>query len=360
VPDIRVRIRDQEYPIRIQAGALDDLGEFLLEVGRPTRIVVVSDETVATLYEDRALRSLSRSGLEADGVRVAPGEASKSLDVAASLYTALLERRIDRKSIVIALGGGVVGDLAGFVAATILRGIDYVQVPTTLLAQVDSSVGGKTAVDHPLGKNLIGAFHQPRGVLTDPTTLTTLPRPEFVAGLAEVVKTAMIRDAEFLTFLEGHTRELAALDADALTRAITRCCEIKADVVAADPCETTGVRAILNYGHTIGHALEAITDFSTYRHGEAVAVGMVAAALIAAARGLIDEALVRRQSALLEALGLPTSADELRDDRLIAALSRDKKVEGGRWRFILPTGPGRVAIFDDVTESDVRQALAGC
>ena len=357
MPTIHVRLPEADYPILVEPGALEGLGDFLADLAKPTRVVVVSDENVAALYGKRALASLGRAGLSADLATVPPGEGSKSLQTAGDLYTVLLQRGIDRKSMVVALGGGVVGDLAGFVAATILRGIAFLQVPTTLLAQVDSSVGGKTGIDHPLGKNLIGAFHQPRGVLTDPTTLRTLPRAEFVAGLAEVVKTAMIRDIAFLEYLETHTAELLRLDPAALTEAVTRCCRIKADVVAADPREETGLRAVLNYGHTVGHALEAVTGFSRFRHGEAVAIGMAVEASIAARRGLIDEELLHRQNTLLEILGLPTRADELRNPDLVPALSRDKKTEAGRWRFILPTGPGRVDLFDDVSETELRRAL---
>jgi 3-dehydroquinate synthase len=357
VPQIEVRLGEQSYPIEIEAGALARLGTFATALRRATKAVVVTDANVGLLYEAPVRAALAAAGLAVDVLTIPPGEDSKSIAVAETLYTALLERRIDRRALLVALGGGVVGDLTGFVAATVLRGVDYLQAPTTLLAQVDSSVGGKTGINHPLGKNLIGAFHQPVGVLIDPATLTTLPCAEYVAGLAEVVKTAVIYDAPLFTFLEEHVRDLLALDPETLTRAVTRCCQIKAAVVEADPRETTGLRAILNYGHTIGHALEAVSGYGRYRHGEAVAVGMTVAARIAATRGLIDAAFADRQTALLEALGLPVRAAELADARLVPALSRDKKVEGGRLRFVLPVAPGRVALFDDVSETEVRAAL---
>lgn len=358
MPRVDVHLGERAYAILIEPGALTGVGAFVSGLGPPTRVALITDGNVRPLYEGRAVASFREAGLDVHTLLIPPGEGSKSLDVAGTLYTGLLEAGIDRKSIVVALGGGVVGDVAGFVAATVLRGVDCVQVPTTLLAQVDSSVGGKTGINHPLGKNLIGAFHQPRGVLVDPTTLGTLPQGEFVAGLAEVVKTALIRDAHLLAYLEDHTDDLLALDAAALTHVITRCCRIKADVVEQDPRETSGLRAILNYGHTVGHALEAVSGYGRYRHGEAVAVGMVVAARIAVARGLVDRSLAARQSALLQALGLPTWADELASGGLITALYRDKKAEAGRWRFVLPTDAGAVAVFDDVTEDEVRRAVA--
>lgn len=358
MPEIQVHLGEAGYPIRIEPGCLSALGPFVRDRLQPTRVMVITDDHVAALYEGTALESLARAGVTAQAVRVRPGEASKSLETAGALYTALLSAGIDRQSAIVALGGGVVGDLAGFVAATVLRGIALVQVPTTLLAQVDSAVGGKTGLNHPLGKNLIGAFHQPRGVLIDPRTLATLPRGEFVAGLAEVVKTALIRDAALFAWLEAHTDAVSRLDPAALTHVVTRCCRIKADVVQEDPRETTGLRAILNYGHTVGHALEQVSGFGRYRHGEAVAVGMMAAARVALNRGLIDEAYLARQAALLAAFGLPTSADELTAPDLIAALYRDKKTEGGRLRFVLPVAIGRVALFKDVTEEEVRRAAA--
>lgn len=358
MPDIRVELGERAYPIRVEPGSLAGLGAFVADLAAFTAVVIITDETVGGLYGAAAGKSLDGAGFRTQVLTVPPGEASKSLAVAETLYTSLLEAGVDRKSAVVALGGGVPGDLAGFVAATVLRGIAVVQAPTSLLAQVDSSVGGKTAVNHPLGKNLIGAFHQPRGVLIDPATLTTLPRREFTAGLAEVVKTAYIHDADFVAFLEARAADILALNPEALTGVVTQCCRIKADVVQADPRETTGLRAILNYGHTLGHALEAVSGYGRYAHGEAVAVGMTAAARIAAGRGLVDAAFVERQSALLRALGLPIEADELADERIVPALYRDKKAEGGRLRFVLPTAVGSVALVDDVTEDEIRRALA--
>jgi 3-dehydroquinate synthase len=273
------------------------------------------------------------------------------------IYERLLKARLDRKSVMVALGGGVVGDITGFAAATYMRGIDFAQVPTTLLAQVDSSVGGKTGVNHRLAKNMIGAFWQPRLVWVDVQTLRTLPRREFLAGLAEVIKYGIIRDEDFFDFLEGNRDRVLEMDDDSLARIIGRSCEIKAEVVSRDERES-GLRAILNYGHTIGHAIETVTSYRKYLHGEAVAAGMGVEASISKTMGLIEEDQVARIKALIEAYGLPASAPEVRGlDALLSTMQLDKKTVSGELTFILPEKIGAVRIERGVPASVISETL---
>jgi 3-dehydroquinate synthase len=273
------------------------------------------------------------------------------------LYAALVATGVDRRSVVVALGGGVVGDLAGFVAATYMRGIPYVQVPTTLLAAVDSSVGGKVAVDLPEGKNLVGAFYQPRLVVIDPEVLASLPPRELRAGLAEVVKHGVILDAEFFAYVEAHADGILAQEAAVLAAVIRRCCELKARVVSADERDE-GLRAILNYGHTFAHALETVTGYQRFRHGEAVALGMVAASLLAEEMGKVAPEVTRRQVALLRRLGLEVRLPaEFRLDELLACFRRDKKTLSGRLRFVLPVGLGEVEVVAEPGEELIGRAL---
>ncbi|HAU38059.1 MAG TPA: 3-dehydroquinate synthase, partial [Phycisphaerales bacterium] len=276
---------------------------------------------------------------------------------AGELYDRALEARMDRHGVIVALGGGVVGDLAGFVAATYLRGVRLLQVPTSLLAMVDSSVGGKTAVNLPRGKNLAGVFHQPEAVAVDLDTLLTLPAREYVSGLAEVVKYAVIRDRGFLEELERGTVALVARDAGVLQAVVARCCRIKAAVVGKDERES-GLRAILNYGHTLGHAIETVGGYGALLHGEAVALGMTAANHIAVSRGMLDAAAAGRVRAALERLGLPTRHDALDADEIWRIMQHDKKNVGGKVRMILARALGRVDIFDDIAPDEVRQAVA--
>jgi 3-dehydroquinate synthase len=269
----------------------------------------------------------------------------------------MLEEGSDRKSTVVAVGGGVVGDLAGFIAATFARGLDFVQVPTTLLAQVDSSVGGKVGINLPGAKNMVGCFWQPRGVLIDVDVLQSLPEREFSAGMAEVVKYGVIQDAEFFGFLERHVDAINARDAAVLTQIVERCCRLKADVVEQDERELTGVRAILNYGHTFCHALEAATGYETLLHGEGVAIGMLCASRLAERLGRIDATLTKRQKDLLESFGLPTALPEVSHEELIELMYHDKKVERGKLRFVLPSRLGHVEVVRDVSSDDIRTAL---
>jgi len=315
---------------------------------------------VAAFYQAPVLAGLTAAGFSVQSAVLPPGETTKTLAQAERLYDAMLRADVDRGSIVVALGGGVVTDLAGFVAATYMRGIAWIALPTSLLGQVDASVGGKTAVDHPECKNLVGAFHAPAAVLADVRTLATLPDEELRTGLAEVVKHAVIRDAALMDLVESHTDALLMSDPVTLEEVVARNIRIKVDVVAADEREA-GLRRILNYGHTVGHAIEIALRAAgrPTTHGRAVALGMVAEARLAARRGLLDPATVDRLGRLLARLGLPTTLADLPDaDRLLDLLRHDKKAEGGRLRFVLPTAVGAVTEVDDVAPQEIRDALA--
>jgi 3-dehydroquinate synthase len=320
--------------------------------------VIVTDTNVDELYSEAVAQQLVEAGSEVDILAVEAGEASKSAEVAAELWEQMLEQGTDRKSVVVAVGGGVVGDLAGFVAATFARGLRFVQVPTTLLAQVDSSVGGKVGINLSGGKNMVGAFWQPRGVVIDVDTLDTLPEREYRAGLAEVVKYGVIQDAEFFAFLEANVASINDRDRPTLTRIIERCCRLKADVVEQDEREETGVRAILNYGHTFCHALETATGYEQLLHGEGVAIGMLCAARLAQRMGRVDAAFTRRLRDLLAAFKLPLTVPEVDHDDLVELMYRDKKVDRGKLRFVLPTRMGHVECVCGVKTEDIRVALS--
>ncbi len=295
IETIRVSLGERSYPIEIGTGNLAEAGAFLKELGGQGHAVLVTDSNVEPLYAARGRRQLRGGGLDVDLLVVDAGEPSKAAAVAEAAWEKMLELGADRKTVVAALGGGVVGDLAGFVAATFARGLRFLQVPTTLLAQVDSSVGGKVGINLSGAKNMVGAFWQPLGVLIDTAVLGTLPRREYVSGLAEVVKYGVILDAEFFRYLEEHVAELNARQPAALRHVIARCCRLKADVVEADERETGGGRAVLNYGHTFAHALETVTGYGELLHGEAVAIGMMCAARLAERLGRVDAAFVERQ-----------------------------------------------------------------
>ena len=355
---VRVSLAERSYDIQIGGGLLATLPAFLRERSDTDHAIVITDETVETLYADAAGDALVDEGWEVDLLVVEPGETSKSTDAADDLWNALLAEGADRQSIVIALGGGVVGDLAGFVAATFARGLDFFQVPTTLLAQVDSSVGGKVGVNLPGAKNLVGAFWQPRGVLCDVDVLQSLPDREYRAGLAEVVKYGVILDADFFAYLEKNVDAINRKDASVLTTIVERSCRLKADVVENDERELTGLRAVLNYGHTFGHAFEALGDYTAMLHGEAVAAGMRCAARLAARLKRIDQAIVDRQENLLGDLHLLVEPPEADGEELIRLMHRDKKASAGRLRFILPDRIGHVELVGDVHDDDVLAALA--
>jgi 3-dehydroquinate synthase len=352
---VTVALGERSYPIHIGQGILDDVGALLRQQPVSKRTVVITQSPIRATYGERVIRSLRTYGFEAEGFEVLDAEEAKSLAWLEKVYDRLIDLRLDRRSPVIALGGGVVGDLAGFAAATYMRGIPFVQIPTTLLAQVDSSIGGKTAVNHPRGKNLIGAFYQPRLVLIDVDTLQTLPPRELRSGLAEVVKYGVIAAPALFQQLEARAADVLRGEADLLVQVIRDCCQIKADVVASDEREG-GLRAILNFGHTFGHAIEAATGFATYTHGEAVAIGMIWATELSRRLGMCDADLLDRLRSLLQTLGLPTALQEavpgIRD-----ALLMDKKAVGGRLRFILVEGLGKVSIRGDVPAELVEEIL---
>ena len=355
---VKVDLADRSYDVHVAAGELAGLGEFAAELGGVHQVTLVADDNVARLYGEKAMDSLMAAGLVTTLIQFPAGEAHKTLATIGSLYNQLFAARpaIDRDCLVVALGGGVTGDMAGLLAATALRGLRWLQCPTTLLADVDASVGGKTGIDHAAGKNLIGAFHQPLGVLVDVETLVTLDDRELRSGLAECVKHAMIRDASLLDFLQAHAEPIAARDADALVELIARNVEIKASVVSADERES-GVRAHLNFGHTVGHGIETSLGYGQVTHGQAVALGMVAACAIAEDKGLLDATVRRRLEATLTALGLSIRCEGLDAAEIWRIMQHDKKARGGRPRFVLPTALGEVDIFDDVTDLQVRRGI---
>jgi 3-dehydroquinate synthase len=356
VSAIHVRVRSAsrrtEYPIVIQPGIVSELEAHLKALAPTARRVIVSSPRVW-----QCLRSQVEAGLPgAEIVLVADGERAKHLRSVEALYDRLLDLRADRRTIVIVVGGGVLGDLAGFAAASFLRGLPLVQVPTTVVAQVDSAIGGKVGVNHPRGKNLIGAFHAPLAVLTDPSLLATLPKRELRAGLHEVIKYGVIASTRLFTRLERDLSRILDCEADALVPVIAECTRIKARVVSIDEHET-GLRRILNFGHTVGHALEAVTGYRRFLHGEAVGWGMLAAAEIARARGALPEAAATRLAALIDRVGARPPVSDLSAAECSEATKRDKKVVGGTLHFVLPVAIGRTDIVQDVIPREVVRAL---
>jgi len=353
VETLTVELAERSYPILIGAGLLQDSA--LLGQHVPGRdLLLVSDTTVGPLYARALEQSLSDRRLVQ---AVLPdGESHKTLATVSRLLDVLVANRFGRDATIVALGGGVVGDTAGFAAACYQRGVAYVQVPTTLLAQVDSSVGGKTGVNHPGGKNLIGAFHQPVAVVADTATLATLPEREHRAGLAEIIKYGLIRDAEFFAWLEASMDRLLAREPGALAQAIRRSCEIKAEIVGRDEREQ-GERALLNLGHTFGHAIEAATGYSSWLHGEAVGAGLAMAAAMSRARGTLQAEQVERVRVLLERTGLPTAAREVRAASALEHMRIDKKVKAGRIRLVLLRGIGDAYVTGDYPDADLRTTL---
>lgn len=353
---ISVDVPQQSYEIAIAAGSLDQLGSWCTRLNLGKKILLVSNPTIFRHYGERAIASLSAAGFEVAQQTLSAGERYKTLTSVQKIYDAALENRLERSSTMVALGGGVIGDMTGFAAATWLRGINFVQVPTTLLAMVDAAIGGKTGVNHPKGKNLIGAFHQPRLVLIDPQVLSTLPAREFRAGMAEVIKYGIIWDAELFTLLE-RLDGLRTLDVDVLEEILRRSCQAKADVVSKDEREA-GLRAILNYGHTIGHAVESLTGYRLVNHGEAVAIGMVAAGQLAVHLNFWDKADAQRQDDLIQKADLPTQLPAGLDiEAIIDTLQTDKKVKAGKVRFVLPTQISAAIVTDQVPPDVIRQVL---
>ena len=352
---VRVDLGEKSYPIYLH----DDwktLFQKASEYLKSEKVLIITDEHVSPLYCRETEEMFQSNGSKTFTAVVAPGETSKSLQAAEKLYTAALEAGLERSSLIIALGGGVIGDLAGFVASTYMRGIPFVQIPTSLLAQVDSSIGGKVAVNHPQAKNIIGSFYQPKCVLMNLRTLTTLPDRELSTGMAELLKHGIIRDETLLKWLEANMDSLMARNIDLLTEAVFRSCEIKAQVVSRDEKEQ-GLRAILNFGHTIGHAVEAASGYGTLTHGEAVAIGMVAEAHIAHILGRIDREYIERIKRVLLRAGLPVTVPDPDSGRLLEWMRHDKKNVHGKILFVLPTAPGKVEVFRDVRTEVILEAL---
>lgn len=344
---VKLNLPHHHYEIRIESGALDHLGAWVRQAAPHERSALLHDAALPSSHTSSALRSLESAQWRVTAHAVDSGEPNKSLETVKSLYDVLLDAKLERRSPVIALGGGVTGDTVGFVAATYLRGVPFIQCPTTLLAMVDASVGGKVGVNMPQGKNLIGAFYQPKLVVIDTLTLKTLNQRELRCGLAECVKHAVIRDGELFDFLEENLDNILSLDTDTLVELVRRNVAIKAAVVMEDETES-GVRAHLNFGHTFAHAIEATRGYGEYHHGEAVSLGMLAATRLAADAGRCDAALLQRLTTLLDRIGLPTSADDLAPtEQLVETMRVDKKVADGRIRLVLPDGLGAVSIVSD-------------
>jgi 3-dehydroquinate synthase len=396
IQTIRVNLAERSYDIAIGAGNIAEAGQFLADRAKVTHVVLITDDNVHKPYAMEVAGSIGEQDIDVDVVCVEPGEESKSIEVAESLWQGLFDLGADRKTVVVAVGGGVIGDLAGFIAATFARGLRFLQVPTSLLAQVDSSVGGKVGINLPTAKNMVGAFLQPVGVLIDTATLATLPANEFRAGLGEVVKYGVILDAELFDYLERNAVALLEHDRDVLAHVIARCCRLKADVVERDEHEESGLRAILNFGHTFGHAFETLswkvsplpsgerpgvrasqeeialsscsphpnplpkgegTVAGTILHGEAVSIGMVCAAQLAARLGRVDAAFTTRLQSLLEVFGLPVDVPNLDRQQILDSMMHDKKVQHGRLQFVLPDRMGHVELVGDIGKGEMLAAL---
>jgi 3-dehydroquinate synthase len=356
MPTVRVNLGERSYDIAIVSGEGVGLGPFARQRCRGSLAFIVGDENTRP-HAEAAAASLAAAGFRTALEVLRSGEAQKALPVASRLYDRLADLNADRKTLVVATGGGVVGDLAGFVAATFNRGLPLLMVPTTLLAMVDSSVGGKVGVNHPRAKNLIGAFHQPQGVWIDTATLATLPEREYRSGLAEVVKYGVILDADFFAWQEANAEAMLRREAEAVRHLVAQSCRLKADVVEKDEREETGLRAVLNYGHTFAHAFETIGGYGAWLHGEAVSAGMVCASRLAERRGLIPAEVTALQVRLLERFGLPVVPKRWPVEDLLRVMRSDKKNVAGRLRLVLPRRLGEVALFDDVVEEEVQRTL---
>ena len=353
---LHVALGERSYPIHIGRGLLTQ-PELILPYLKRKQVAIVTNTTVAPLYLEKLAQPLRDAGVKVISIVLPDGEAYKNAATLNLIYDALLENRCERSTTVIALGGGVIGDLAGYAAATYLRGVPFIQVPTTLLSQVDSSVGGKTGINHPLGKNMIGAFYQPQLVLADIDTLSTLPERELSAGLAEVIKYGLIRDEPFFKWQEANMQKLLALDTEAMSYAIYRSCENKAEVVAADEREA-GERALLNLGHTFGHAIENAMGYGVWLHGEAVAVGTMMAADLSRRLGWLNAADISRISAIFEEARLPVIAPALGVERYLDLMGLDKKVVDGKIRLVLQQGIGKSLVTSDYDMALLKATLA--
>ena len=351
---ILVPLGKKSYEVTIEAGIRNKINEELLKIGvkNNRKILVISNKEISDLYIKEFLKNLKENNYQVQIFLIKAGELHKNLETLIEIYNFAFEFGLDRNSLIIALGGGIVGDITGLAAATWLRGIDYIQIPTTLLSMVDSSVGGKTAVNHPKGKNLIGAFHQPKAVFIDPETLKTLPKREFNAGMAEVIKYGVIKDKELFEFLENekNKNKLINLENECLIKIINSSIKTKSHIVSKDEQEH-GVRAILNYGHSFGHVIENLCGYGEFLHGEAISIGMKIAGGIALEKGLWSNEEFIRQDNLLKSYSLPTKIPKINKKEVITILMGDKKVRDGKMRFILPKGIGEVDIYDDIVDS---------
>ena len=356
---VRVDLGENSYDIFIGHCLKDEIIKFIQAKGYSCHALVVTDTNVGALYGETVLQILKEAGLQPVLYTVAAGETSKSMEILEGIYTKAIEWKLDRKSPIFALGGGVVGDLTGFIAATYMRGVPFIQLPTSLLAQVDSSVGGKVAVNHPLGKNLIGCFYQPDAVFMDLDYMKTLPEREIYTGLAEIIKYGIIYDESFFCFLENHVEEILALHSETMMHIIARSCEIKALVVGKDEKES-GLRRILNFGHTMAHAIEQETKYTRYNHGEAVAVGMIGAAYISQFMGYIEEKTVQRIKQLIDALRLPQQAEGCTADNMYESIFHDKKTIQGKVHWVLMQSIGSVVVENEIPETVVRDSMGKC
>ena len=355
---VDVGLKEHGYPIYIGTDFLTRVGEMMKPFARSSKVFVITDNLVGALYLPMVKTSLEQAGFTVFDLVVPQGEASKTFDRAKELLERILKTGCDRQSVVVALGGGVVGDLAGFCAALLLRGVDFIQIPTTLLAQTDSSVGGKTAVNTAVGKNLVGTFHQPKAVFIDVSTLKTLDPQQILAGFAEVVKYGLALNADFWNWLVDNGESVLALDDTVLSSAVEQCCRINTAVVEADEFEETGLRALLNYGHTIGHAIESVSGLrGSILHGEAVAIGSVLAAYLSADLGLCDAGLPDAVAQQYEKWGLPTRFDALKVSELMTAMHRDKKTTGSHLNFVLLEGIGSGVLVHDIEPDAVIKVL---
>ncbi len=352
---ILVPLKNNSYEVIIKTGIINCIGEQLIQLGikNDRKILVISNKEISNLFGEKFLKNLSVKNFKAEILHIKAGESNKNLHTLSEIYNKAFEIGLDRNSLFIALGGGIVGDITGLAAATWLRGIEYIQIPTTLLSMVDSSVGGKTAVNHPKGKNLIGAFHQPKAVFIDPETLLTLPERELKAGMAEVIKYGVIKDKVLFEFLESPENQdkIINLDNETLTKIIYRAIKTKSDIVAEDEKEN-GIRAILNYGHSFGHVIENLCGYGEYLHGEAISIGMRIAGDLAAEKGLWSIKNSLRQNNLLQVYDLPVSIPKLNKKEVINILMGDKKVRQGKMRFVLPKDIGEVGIYNNIKNSE--------
>lgn len=356
---VNVNLGDRSYKIQIEAGLIANLGQWLRSSGVNSNPMVIFDQNVFECYGNKVLESLRIAGFLCPHTLIlAPGERAKSSQVLETIYTEAIQACMDRKSPIVAVGGGVIGDLAGYAASTYLRGVPFFQVPTSLLAHVDSSVGGKVAINHPLGKNLIGTFYQPFGVLIDPEVLTTLPQREYLSGIAEVLKYGFIADSDFLKYLLDNRERVLMRNPEVLGSVIAKCCEIKTSFVEKDEKET-GIRVFLNFGHTAGHAWEASGDFEQFLHGEAVSLGMVCAARIGMAVGMTSAAVANSVEETLREFGLPVSVDKIDPDRMIEFMAADKKREDGKVRWVLLRQVGIAETCNEIPWPLVKEILEG-